>query len=62
MRQPDSPLANAFPRELRLDLNGASAAWKAIVLLPFLDATALRAAFESAKARLSSEERARKLN
>ena len=59
MRQPDSPLASAFPRELRLDLNGASAAWKAVVLLPFLDSASLRAAFAAARDRLSPEEHAR---
>ena len=59
MRRSDSPLAAAFPRELRLDLNGASAAWKAVVLLPFLDAPALHAAFSGIKAQLSADESAR---
>jgi hypothetical protein len=59
MRASDSPLAAAFPKELRLDLNGASAAWKAVVLLPFLDAPALRKAFEAVKQRLTPEEAAR---
>ena len=59
MRAADSPLASAFPSELRLDLNGASAAWKAVVLLPFLDAAALHAAFAQAKDRLTAEEAAR---
>ena len=45
--------------QLRLDLNGASAAWKAVVLLPFLDAAALRAAFKRVAEQLSSDERAR---
>ena len=44
---------------LRLDLNGASAAWKAVVLLPFLDASKLRAAFETILPKLSQEEAAR---
>jgi 5'-3' exonuclease len=54
-----SPLAASFPEELRLDLNGAAQLWKAVVLLPFLDAAALHAAFEQAKRSLSPEDAAR---
>lgn len=59
MRGGDSPLAAAFPPELRLDLNGASASWKAVVLLPFLDASSLHSAFAGVQARLTPEEAAR---
>ena len=55
----DSPLAHAFPRELSLDLNGASHTWKAVVRLPFVEAAELRAAFNSVRSALTVDEKAR---
>ena len=54
-----SPLADCYPSTLQLDLNGASASWKAVVLLPFLDAPRLHTAFAGAKASLGPAEQAR---
>ena len=59
MTSPASPLADCFPATLKLDLNGANANWKAVVLLPFLDARRLRAAFEQARPSLTPEDHGR---
>lgn len=37
MRQPFSPLADFFPLDFGLDLNGKRYTWQAVILLPFID-------------------------
>lgn len=59
MTSPTSPLVDCYPTKLQLDLNGQSAAWKAVILLPFLDAGRLRAVFSEHKSVLSDADRAR---
>ena len=55
----DPQLAQFFPREVKFDLNGAREAYKAVVLLPFIDAPTLRNACAERLPLVTSEERAR---
>ena len=50
-------LARCFPKEVKYDLNGARELYKAVVLLPFIDAPLLRAACAELTDKLDSEER-----
>jgi 5'-3' exoribonuclease 2 len=59
MTDPASPLAEEYPRQLPLDLNGQSASWKAVVLLPFLDARRLHDVFVEHKGALAPDDAAR---
>ena len=56
---PPSPLAGLYPRELRLDRNGAGQLWKAVVILPFIERGPLRNAVEKARPDIEPEARAR---
>ena len=55
----DPELAKFFPRDVQFDLNGAREAYKAVVLLPFIDAPTLRAACAERLPLITSEERGR---
>jgi len=55
----DEAVAKFFPRKVEYDLNGAREVYKAVVLLPFIDAPTLRAACVAPLEACSSEERAR---
>ena len=59
MTDPSSPIADVYPRQLQLDLNGQTAAWKAVVLLPFLDAQRLHSVFTERKVALPPADAAR---
>jgi len=53
----DSPLVDCYPTDFKLDLNGKSMPWEAIVLIPFIEENLLLQASEIAKRGLSEMER-----
>ena len=55
----DSPIADFYPTEFTVDLNGKHQAWQGVALLPFVDADRLVKAMSGRYCRLSSEEIAR---
>ena len=59
MSSPSSPLAHFYPSEFKQDLNGSTAAWKAVVLLPFIDAEELHSAVAPLLSELPPEAHAR---
>jgi 5'-3' exoribonuclease 1 len=60
MTDPTSPIADFYPTDFRVDLEGKRAAWEGVVLIPFIDETRLRAAARSVpQGALTPEERER---
>ena len=47
MEDPQSPLAEFFPEDIKVDFEGKRNDWEGVVLLPFLDADRLKAAVAS---------------
>ncbi|KAJ3368661.1 5'-3' exoribonuclease 2 [Allomyces arbusculus] len=60
MTSPDSPIIDFYPTKFKNDLNGETALWKAVSLLPFIDEARLRAAMKGPLANMSAADR--KLN
>ncbi|KNE71058.1 hypothetical protein AMAG_15312 [Allomyces macrogynus ATCC 38327] len=60
MTSPDSPIIDFYPTKFKIDLNGETALWKAVSLLPFIDEARLRAAMKGPLAKMSDKDR--KLN
>ena len=46
---PDSPIAEFYPRTFKTDLNGKRNDWESVVLIPFIDASAVFAAMAAAE-------------
>ncbi len=59
MVSPESSISDFYPERFALDLNGQHAAWKAVVLLPFIDEKRLVAASERVEPLLTLEEKER---
>ncbi|KPI40550.1 5'-3' exoribonuclease 2 [Cyphellophora attinorum] len=59
MTDEDSEIIDFYPEDFDLDLNGKKQAWKAIVLLPFIDEKRLLAAMNTKYHLLSEDEHAR---
>ncbi|KAL4425618.1 hypothetical protein ABPG75_009634 [Micractinium tetrahymenae] len=60
MCSPSSPIADFYPTDFRVDLEGKRADWEGVVLIPFIDEERLLAAARSVPpAALSEEERQR---
>ncbi|AAS54793.2 AGR303Wp [Eremothecium gossypii ATCC 10895] len=59
MSDPESEIYDFYPEEFPIDMNGEKMAWKALVLLPFIDETRLLAAVRQKYPLLSEAERAR---
>lgn len=58
----DSEIADFYPEEFKVDLNGHRFAWMGVVLLPFIDRDRLRAAMEPYHNELTEEEKFRNTN
>jgi len=56
MVQPDSAIIDFYPIDFRDDLNGKKFSWQAVALLPFIDASRLRAALEPLRSTLTPHE------
>ncbi|KAJ3213714.1 hypothetical protein HDU67_002555 [Dinochytrium kinnereticum] len=59
MTDPNSPIADFYPLEFELDLNGKKQDWEAVVKIPFIDEKRLIRALEAREAQLTQEERRR---
>lgn len=59
MRDKDSEIIDFYPLDFSVDLNGAKQPWKAVILLPFIDAPRLLKAAQQATPLLNAEERPR---
>jgi 5'-3' exoribonuclease 1 len=60
MTEPASPIADFYPVDFRVDMEGKRADWEGVVLIPFIDEARLLAAARSVPpGALSAEERAR---
>lgn len=56
MTDEHSPIAEFYPHEVDIDLNGKTASWEAVVLLSFVDEDRLLQALKPIEAKLSPEE------
>ncbi|KAH8852491.1 5'-3' exoribonuclease 1 [Schistosoma japonicum] len=54
-----SPLAEFFPKEFETDINGKTASWEAVVLIPFVDQEQLINAMKDGNAKLTDKEKER---
>ena len=59
MTDPHSELADFYPTDFAIDLNGKRFAWQAVVLLPFIDEERLLSATEDLSSSFTAEERRR---
>ncbi|KAL3930651.1 MAG: hypothetical protein SGPRY_001446 [Prymnesium sp.] len=59
MTSPHSELIDFYPVDFSSDLNGKKFSWQAVALLPFIDASRLRAALAHLSPSLTPEEKAR---
>lgn len=59
MYDPKSPILDFYPDTVELDMNGKTADWEAVVLLPFVDEERLRDAMKPYLDKLSPEEKQR---
>ena len=59
MKDPNSELADFYPTDFALDLNGKKFAWQAVVLLPFIDEERLLSATDDLMDTLTPDERRR---
>ena len=51
----DSTIKRFYPIEFEPDLNGKQQEWEAVVLIPFIDESELKAAMEPCTAKLQQE-------
>ncbi|KAG9508817.1 5'-3' exoribonuclease 2, partial [Fragariocoptes setiger] len=56
MTDPNSPIRDFYPEEFTIDLNGKSAAWMGVALLPFIDENRLLSALETVYPDLTEDE------
>lgn len=56
MTNDDSPITDFYPNDFEIDMNGQTALWKGVALLPFIDETRLLAAMNQYNSKLSKEE------
>jgi 5'-3' exonuclease len=59
MRDPSSELADCYPVDFQIDLNGKKFAWQAVVLLPFIEEERLLATIQEYAGEFSAEEQRR---
>lgn len=59
MYDPKSPILDFYPDTVELDMNGKTADWEAVVLLPFVDENRLRDAMKPYMDKLTPEEKQR---
>ena len=59
MSEEDSPIIDFYPEDFELDMNGKKQEWKAVVLLPWIDANRLLSAMDTKYPLLTDDERAR---
>lgn len=56
MLEDNSPIIDFYPKEFEIDMNGQTAVWKGIALLPFIDEVRLLEAMRPMLPKLSKEE------
>lgn len=59
MSDSDSPIADFYPHDFAMDMNGKKADWEAVVKIPFIDEKRLIAAMQTREHRLTEAERKR---